>query len=115
MKYLTTANYFSTLALLATFLLWGISVWNGTIKAILLAVWYQSFEDGTRLQTNYTGIIILDFPLSILVAFFFSSTNNSDRGQQLFTLDVFSTLQPAYVWLYLESARGTKRSPAVER
>ena len=115
MKYPTISTYFSTLALLATFLLWGISIWNDTVKALILAVWYQRFEDGTRIQTSYTGIIIFDFPLSILVAFFFYSTNNSDRGQQLFTLGGFSTFLPAYVWVYLESARGTKKPSTLEK
>lgn len=61
------------------------------------------------MHTQYTGIIILDFSLSILTAFFFSSTNNSNREQQMFTLDAFSTFKPAYVWLYAESVRGTKQ------
>ncbi|KAH8598661.1 hypothetical protein B0O99DRAFT_650379 [Bisporella sp. PMI_857] len=114
MTHFTISHYFFTLAFLAAGLLWGISIWNGTIKAILLAVWYQKFENGAALQTNYTGLIIFDFPLSILVAFFFSSTNNSDRGQQLFTIDAFATLLPAYVWLYVESARKIKKSPSIE-
>ncbi|KAF7915870.1 uncharacterized protein EAE98_010950 [Botrytis deweyae] len=102
-------TYFRTLTFSAVLLLWGISIWNGTIKALLLTVWHQRFEDGVIMHTQYTGIIILDFPLSILVAFFFSSTNNSNREQQMFTLDAFATFQPAYVWLYAESIRGTKQ------
>jgi hypothetical protein len=105
MGFLSQQNYFLTLSALATFLLWGISLWNGTVKALIVASWYGKFEDGTLFLTQYTGIFILDFPISLLVAFFFFGTNGRDEGYQLFLIDAYSTLQVAFIWLYVESGR----------
>ena len=105
MAIFTTSNYFLTLGFLAIALLWGISLWNGTVKALIIASWDRQFEDGTAFNTKYTGIFALDFPISLLVAFFFYGTNGSDIGYQLFLIDAYSTLQSAFVWLYVESAR----------
>lgn len=106
MSSLSTLRYFHTLAYLAVFLLWGISLWNGTVKALLLAVWHgQMGEEDLALKTNYTGFPLLDYPIALLVAFFFYGTNGYDEGYQLFLLDAYSTLQSAFVWLYVESIR----------
>ena len=105
MAFYTARGYFLALASIALVLLWGVSLWNGTVKGLILATWHGQFEDGTPLKTNYTGIFCLDFPLSLLVAFFFYGTSGLDRGYQLFLIDAYSSLQPAFVWLYIESAR----------
>lgn len=97
--------FFHGLALMATLLLWGLSAWNGTVKALVLAVYHARLADGTPLRTRYTGIQLIDVPIALLVAFFFYGTNGSVPGYQLFLLDAYSTLQSAFVWLYVESFR----------
>ncbi|KAL1639409.1 hypothetical protein SLS58_007990 [Diplodia intermedia] len=98
-------SFFLILASLAAVLLWGVSLWNGTVVELFAAVLRGHFEDGTPLRTRYTGMFLVDFPVSLLVAFFFYGTNGSDPGYQLFLIDAYSTLQSAFVWLYVESAR----------
>ncbi|KGO64468.1 hypothetical protein PITC_023150 [Penicillium italicum] len=97
--------YFRGLALLAALLLWGISVSNGTVKALLLAVYHRWLTDDIPLQTKYTGIPLVDLPIALLVGFFFYGTNGSSSGYQYFLFDAYSTLQSAFVWLYVESFR----------
>ena len=75
MTILSSRRYFLGLAITATVLLWGLSLWNGTVKALIVATITGHFEDQTALKTNYTGVYVLDFPLSLLVAFFFYGTN----------------------------------------
>lgn len=115
MKLSVLQNYFLALFLIAVILLWGVSLWNGTVKMMLLTTWYERFEDGSQLRTNYTGIYILDFPLSLLIAFFFHATSVADPGYQLFLIDAYSTLQSAFVWLYVESNRANAKPYAVAK
>ena len=98
--------YFRTLASIAIFLLWGVSLLNGTVTALLFAVWNgQMGPGGIALKTDYTGFPLLDYPLALLVAFFFYGTSGYDKGYQLFLLDAYSTLQSAFVWVYVETLR----------
>ncbi len=102
----SSISYFRWLAVIATLLLWGISLLNGTVKALLLAVWTgQLGQGGIALKTDYTGFPPLDYPIALLVAFFFYGTSGYDDGYQLFVLDAYSSLQPAFVWLYVEMLR----------
>jgi hypothetical protein len=105
MRLFSRDSYFLALSVLATFLLWGISLLNGTVKSLILASWYGVFEDGTPFTTRYTGVFIVDFPISLLVAFFFFGTNGSVPPYQHFLIDAYSTLQSAFIWLYVESGR----------
>lgn len=108
--------YFHTLAILAIFLLWGVSLLNGTVKALLLAVWERQMgHGGVSLKTDYTGVPLLDFPIALLVAFFFYGTNGYDEGYQLFLLDAYATLQPAFVWLYIETLRPGNQAKWISR
>ena len=100
-----TNVWFLSLAAMAIALLWGISIWNGTVKQLLLTTYYGKFEDGTPFQTSYTGFAPLDFPVAVLVAFFYYGTNGSHLGYQHFLLDAYATLQAAFVWLYVEACR----------
>lgn len=100
-----TIKCFQFLALLATLLLWGVCLVNGTVKALLLAVWYGELNKGVALRRRYFGFPPVDYTIALLVAFFFYGTNDHDDGYQLFLLDAYSTLQSAYVWLYVEAAR----------
>ncbi|OTA96531.1 hypothetical protein M434DRAFT_373589 [Hypoxylon sp. CO27-5] len=102
-------TYFRALAAIATFLLWGICLLNGTVKALLLAVWNRRFNNAVELKTNYTGFPLIDYPIALLIAFFFYGTNGQDHDYNLFLVDAYSTLQSAFVWLYIEASRpGTK-------
>lgn len=105
MTLLTTSNYFLVLSFAAILLLWGVSLWNGTVKELIITSWTGQFENGRPFKTRYTGIFLLDFPVSLLVAFFFYGTNGSHLGYQLFLIDAYATLQSAFVWLYVESSR----------
>ncbi|KAL4942552.1 hypothetical protein BDV06DRAFT_235395 [Aspergillus oleicola] len=102
---LASSVWFLSLAATAVALLWGISIWNGTVKQLLLTTYYQEFEDGTPFLTSYTGFVPLDFPVAVLVAFFYYGTNGSHLGYQHFLLDAYATLQAAFVWLYVEACR----------
>lgn len=112
-----TTIYFHSLAFLAIALLWGISLWNGTVKALLVSAWTGRLGDGGEpLKTTYTGFFVLDYPINLLVAFFYYGTSGHDEGYQLFLLDAYATLQSAFVWLYVESFReGIKTSKWVAR
>lgn len=107
--------YFRSLAILAICLLWGVSLWNGTVKALILAVWSGRLTDDTPLKTDYTGIYPVDFLVSLLVAFFFYGSNGHDLDYQVFLLEAYSTLQSAFVWLYVESARKQAKPRAIQR
>ena len=112
----SSVSYFRCLAFLAIFLLWGVSLLNGTVKALLLAVYNGELgKGGFVLRTDYIGFPPLDYPIALLVAFFFYGTNGSDEGYQLFLVDAYSTLQPAFIWLYVETLRPGKKSKWTSR
>ncbi|KAI2609239.1 hypothetical protein GGR54DRAFT_651825 [Hypoxylon sp. NC1633] len=101
-----SGTYFYTLSCLAVLALWGVSLWNGTVAALLSAVWHGELgQSGLPLKTDYTGVPLIDYPIAVLVAFFFYGTNGHDEGYQLFLLDAYATLQSAFVWLYVETSR----------
>lgn len=101
-----TVTYFKSLALLGVVLLWGTGVLNGTIRALLSSVFVTGqLTDADALKTDYTGLAILDYPVAVLVAFFYGGTKGDHRMYSLFLLDAYATLQAAYVWLYAETIR----------
>jgi hypothetical protein len=103
------SNYFLALSITAFILLWGVSLVNGTVAALIVASWNERFDDGTPFNTRYTGVFAVDFPISLLVAFFFYGTNGSHPSYQLFLIDAYATLQSAFVWLYAESCRSNAK------
>jgi len=105
MACLTTSNYFLALSCIAGALLWGVGTWNGAMMSLSQAAWLGRFEDGSPLQTRYTGFFPIDFPLAILVAFFDKVTNGSDPDAQLFIVDVMASVQPGLIWFAIDSAR----------
>ncbi|OHE98117.1 hypothetical protein CORC01_06631 [Colletotrichum orchidophilum] len=105
MEYRAIVLCFRLLAVVATILLWGVSLANGTVKALLLAVWHGRLSNEIPLRMSYMGLPPVDLLISRLVAFFFYGTNSYDEGYQLFLVDAYSTLQSAFVWLYVESLR----------
>ncbi|KAI6087582.1 hypothetical protein F4821DRAFT_258936 [Hypoxylon rubiginosum] len=94
-----TIVYLQSLAVIATGLLWGVLLANGGVKALLFAVWHGRISDEIPLRTTYSGFPPLDYPISLLVAFFFYGTDGHDKGYHLFLVDAYSALQPAFVWL----------------
>ncbi|XXH00492.1 hypothetical protein Hte_006838 [Hypoxylon texense] len=107
--------YFYSLSTFAVIALWGVSLWNGTVEALIRAVWHGELEGGLPLMTDYTGVPLIDYPIAILVAFFFYGTNGHDEGYQLFLLDAYSTLQSAFVWLYVEASRPQNKPKWISR
>lgn len=115
MALLPEQKYFLTLSMIGFGLLWGVSLYNGTVTEMFRSYQRGHFVDETPFKTNYTGVLLLDFPLSFLVAFFFYGTNGSDESLQIFLIDAYATLQSAFVWLYIESSRrGQKPFPVAK-
>lgn len=106
---------FRLLAIAGVVLLWGVSLANGTVKALILAVWHGELSNGISLRRSYTGFAPLDLLITLLVAFFFYGTNSTDEGYQLFLIDAYSTLQSAFVWLYVEATRPGGKSYWISR
>lgn len=106
---------YRALAALAFFLFWGILYLNGGLKALLLAAWHGRLNENVGLRNNYTGIFVIDYPLTLLVAFFHYATNGSDEPYQLLVFEAYSTLQSAFVWLYVEMARPGQKPWTIER
>ena len=107
--------YFLTLTIISIVLLWGVSLGNGTVKEMFRAVHSGLIGDETPLKTNYTNLHVIDFPLSLLISFFFEGTRGAELGYQLFLVDAYATLQPAFVWLYVESNRAGAKPFAVAK
>jgi hypothetical protein len=110
-----TIFYFQTLAVLAVILLWGVSIWNGTVKALIYAFITKRLDENVPLRTTYTGILIIDFPLTLLVAFFHYGTSAEDMDYQYFLLDAYSLLQTAFVWLYVEMVRPGNKPKSISK
>lgn len=94
---------------ITVFLLWGFYAYNGGLKANLLAAWNGRLSEDIALKTDYTGIFVIDYLVSLLVAFFYFGTNGSDEGFQLMVFEGYSTLQSSFVWLLLETMRPGSR------
>ncbi|KAJ6153522.1 hypothetical protein N7470_006481 [Penicillium chermesinum] len=86
-------------------LLWPMMMYNGTLVSLLKAAWGGAFPDGRPLRTTYTGVFPLDYPLSILVAFFNDQVNGTNDGAWLLMLDLLATLQIASLWTLCEANR----------
>lgn len=115
MTYSFSTRYFYTLAVAATILLWGIALINGTVWALLKTAYQRQLPDGSPFQASYTGLRFFDFPIALLVGFFNYGTNGHDHAYQVFLLNAYATLQPAYVWLYVEAARSGASLPLTKR
>lgn len=109
MKTNTTATGYRALAALAFLLLWGFFAFNGALIAMLKGPLTGRLSPDTPLRNSYTGVFVVDYPVSLLVAFFHYGTNGSDEGFQLLVFEGYSTLESAYVWLYAESIRPGSR------
>lgn len=110
-----TDRFFHSLSAIAVILLWGVSVWNGTVLALMKAAWTHELADGTPLETRYTGLFVIDFPVALLVSFFYSGTNGQEPDYQIFLLNAYTTLQPAFIWLYVEASRKPRKLAWYER
>lgn len=113
MRATSVAFGFRALAFVACFLLWGFYTLNGTTKANLLAPLNGKLNEAISLKTDYTGIFIIDYPIALLVTFFYFGTNGSDEGFQLLVFEGYSTLQSSFVWVYAEMMRPGSKPWAV--
>ncbi|KAI0911234.1 hypothetical protein F4823DRAFT_586427 [Ustulina deusta] len=113
MRATSVAFGFRALAFVACFLLWGFYTFNGTTKANLLAPLNGKLNEAISLKTDYTGIFIIDYPIALLVTFFYFGTNGSDEGFQLLVFEGYSTLQSSFVWVYAEMMRPGSKPWAV--
>ncbi|KAI2630027.1 hypothetical protein GGS21DRAFT_211448 [Xylaria nigripes] len=115
MKASSVARGFRVFAGLAVILLWGFYAFNGGLKANLLAPLNGRLDEDTPLKNDYTGIFIIDYPVSLLVAFFYFMTDASDEGAQLLVFEGYSTLQSSFVWLYAEMIRPGNKPLSITR
>jgi len=106
--------YFYSLSFIAIVLLWGVSLLNGTVFALVRAVWTRKLP-GSDFETRYTGLPAVDVPLALLVAFFYTGTAGHNLAYQNFLLNAYATLQPAFVWLYVEDSRFRGKRAVVQR
>jgi hypothetical protein len=78
---------------------------NGTLVALLKTAWFGVFPDGTPLKTTYTGILPLDFPISILVAFFYGLPKCPGTPPHLMLVDLVAALMVINMLTLVESRR----------
>ncbi|KAL8284312.1 hypothetical protein RB600_008941 [Gaeumannomyces tritici] len=105
MMFSSSESAFYNAALVAALVpLWGVMTWNGDVAALAIAAWTGKLDDGSVLTTKYTGIPGLDFGLAMLVAFFYSGTDDSDEVSSLALIDGFTSLQSLYIWMHSENA-----------
>lgn len=86
-------------------LLWGVMLLNGTLDAIDGAKKAGAFPDGRPLRSTYTGLPVLDSPLTTVVIFFDGVSNGSDLNARLLLIDFIFMLQSAALWALIESRR----------
>jgi hypothetical protein len=96
---------FIVLSLTGFLLLWGPMLSNGTLDAMNEIKKAGVFPDGRQLRSSYTGISVLDSPLTILGIFFDSGTNGFNPGPRLLLIDLGFTLQSAALWVLIENSR----------
>lgn len=89
----------------AFLLLWALMAANGTLVALLKTAWSGVFPDGTPLKTTYTGIPPIDFPVSILVAFFYGLQNRPGTPPHLMLVDLVAALLVINMMTLVESRR----------
>ncbi|KAL2171720.1 hypothetical protein VTG60DRAFT_1717 [Thermothelomyces hinnuleus] len=90
---------------IAFLLLWVLMAANGTLVALLKTAWSGSLPDGTPLKTTYTGILPIDFPINILVAFFYGLQNRPGTPPHLMLVDLVAALFVINMMTLVESRR----------
>lgn len=83
---------------------------NGTLDGMTAAKELGYFPDGRPLRTTYTGLPLLDSPVTTLVIFFDGVTNGLDPGPRLLMVDLCVMLQSLALWSLIESRRMGNRS-----
>lgn len=96
---------FMLLSLTAFVLTWAVMLVNGTIDALIDAAKSGTLSDGRPLKTSYTGILLVDFAISVLIAFFEPVTNGMSAGPRLLLVAFFPSAQSAMVWILIEGLR----------
>lgn len=98
---------FASLSSLAFVLLWLVMGVNGTLEMLLSTAWRGVFPDGTSMRMSYSGIPFLDFPLRILIAFFFGLANLRQLAPYLMLVDLVAALFVINMMTLVESYRPT--------
>ncbi|CAN8104632.1 unnamed protein product [Discula destructiva] len=88
---------------LGIFLLWGNMALNGAMNAMLKTAGTGIFPDGAALKTSYTGVPLLDYMLSILVAFFYPIM--TETAPYLVILDIVAAMLVINILVLVESRR----------
>ena len=105
-----TKNAFIFLSVSGGLLLWLTMLFNGMLKAMLLAMNQGVLPNKRPLETSYTGIPGLDHWFTILVIFFDSVTDGHDLGVRLLILELAVTLHIALIWWMIDSLRDGQKS-----
>ena len=84
---------------------------NGTLETLLRTAWTGVFPDNTPLKKSYSGIKLLDLPISILVAFFYGLANLVETAPYLLLADLVAVLLVINMMTLVESCRTTVSRP----
>ncbi|KAI1457073.1 hypothetical protein F4805DRAFT_430258 [Annulohypoxylon moriforme] len=104
---------FSTLTGLGFVAQWIIMILNGSLFAMMLASWKNTFPDGAPLKT-WTGLWPIDFGLGILVVFFgglLDSTDLLNHEPFLLLADLIFSLAVCGTMTLIEDRRNRKNGP----
>jgi hypothetical protein len=106
----STSIVFLALSALGFLTLWALMTGNGTLLALIISAWTGTFPDGAKLKSSYTGLVIIDFPLSILVAFFYGLQSLEEVAPFLMLLDLVAALSVINLMTVVESRRSPPAS-----
>ncbi|KAI0891799.1 hypothetical protein F4806DRAFT_290391 [Annulohypoxylon nitens] len=104
---------FSILAGLGFVAQWALMTLNGSLFAMILASWENTFPDGMPLKT-WTGLWPIDLPLGILVVFFgclLDSTDLLNHEPFLLLSDLILSLAVCGTMTLVEDRRNRKTGP----
>ncbi|KAI1211226.1 uncharacterized protein F4807DRAFT_458799 [Annulohypoxylon truncatum] len=104
---------FSALAGLGFIAQWILMILNGSLFAMILASWTNTFPDGSALKT-WTGFWPIDFTLGILVVFFgglLDSTDLLNHEPFLLLADLILSLAVCGTMTLVEDRRDRKKGP----
>jgi hypothetical protein len=90
---------------LGGFLLWGASLFNGTLEALSLAAKTGVIPGGEQLRMRYTGSELIDSNLRTLVAFFYVLTSSSAGPAKYALFDASIVVRTINAWVLVESRR----------
>jgi hypothetical protein len=103
------SSLFAQLSGLGFLAAWGVMSYHGGTISLLKTAWTRTFPDGTPLIASHTGLVLIDFPLNTVVAFFASVSNwnhvDTGSGPWLMLLDLTATMPVINMMVLVESKR----------